>query len=253
MIPVYDTIEGIQTYLTDLGRLNQLVVDRHRAGYERHEKLNEFVILGSWATDTCGNFGVVKFEDVNYNALDIRSSLPPVLTLKDVYKYGVDTISTSSRLGMPKIGQICFECQEHWTIQNAYDFDHHSKDDHPMHKKCRTIHNSRKWREYYVAIFQEAGFNPVLRETPNERCSKSCCGPWSIGSTPRGDIKIGWRSSVINIDWSKLIGSPNYLHLFTEENVTKDKTFIHAHSRKDAIIYLRRIKNAIDESRIEFK
>jgi hypothetical protein len=47
-------------------------------------------------------------------------------------------------------------------------------------------------------------------------------------TTSRGVIKIGWRSRVINIDWSESDIKGLAKELFPNENVTKEDQYIHA-------------------------
>lgn len=98
------------------------------------------------------------------------------------------------------------------------------------------------YREEFVAIFRSAGLYPVYsREIPNEYCSKHCCigKPWFLIFSKLGCIKIGWRKSVINIDWSESDIRTDGEKLFVSETVTKGKSYIHAWSDESAAKYLR--------------
>lgn len=114
------------------------------------------------------------------------------------------------------------------------------------HQNCLSLKKTRESRAYYLKLFIEAGFpEPVMIETPNERCSCVKCGPWFIGRFPFGDIKIGWRKSVMNIDWSGVAGKPNFRCLFDGEGTTHDATYVHA-QHDNAVKYLARLKQALD-------
>src|ERR1039458_6097882 len=60
-------------------------------------------------------------------------------------------------------------------------------------------------REEILALFPDKIF---VEEIPNgycsKYCSKYCCRekPWFIVTTSLGRIKIGWRKSVIHIEWT---------------------------------------------------
>lgn len=358
----YDNVEGIRSYLQDLEGLNRLIRDRHDAGYVRKERLHEWVILGRWHTDTCGNFGDCTFQDDRYKPMEIdpeKFSLPDVVPREDVYKlFHVHSMVTNGmRCCVPPVRVHCTECGERWTVKNAHDAIFNSdttpvdlstfvgrtykdlrehlivktdadwfpdyelsvrherfvdKTPHPTigdgdypvnrngwvsvrdwvrmkpeerlerfgknavdlplldpedplsyvfqegdyvyanvlrysHKRCFHLKKSRDSRDYYVQIFKDAGFpDPVTREIPNERCDQECCMPWQIASFPFGEIKIGWRSSVISIDWSGMRGKPDLSSLFTDVESTKSKHGVHANTRDLAVEYLGRVKSYLD-------
>jgi hypothetical protein len=366
----YDTKEGIETYLTDLEGLNRLIKDRHDAGYLRKERLHDWVVLGHWHTDTCGNFGDCTFQDDRYKPMEIdpeKFTLPPVVPREDVYKlFHVHSMVTSgTRCCVPPVRVQCTECGERWTVKNAHDATYRSetapvdlapfvgrtykdlrdflklktdadwfpdwelsvrherfvdKTPHPTigngdypvnklgwvsvrdwvrmkpeerlerfgkhagslplldpddplsyvfqegdyvyanvfrysHKRCFRLRKSRDSRDYYVQIFKDAGLpDPVTREVPNERCSQECCMPWQVGEFAFGEIKVGWRSSVISIDWSGLRGKPDLSSLFTDVTSTKWPHGVHANTRDEAVEYLKRIKMYLDAGfRCSFK
>lgn len=356
----YDTVEGIKTYLKDLEGLNRLKKDRMEAGYERKERLQDFLILGRWMTDSCGNFGDCTLLDDRYKPMDIAAGMPQVVPRDDVFKlFHVSSTSTSgTRCCVPPVRVHCRECGQRWTLSNAHDAivdtetckvdmapyvgrtfrdldnDLRAKVDgayfmgydlplkherfvdltpHPTipdfvenrdgwvnlgdflrrrnkgddltkfferlasskmtfseawdpwnyvfqegdytyghavyytHRRCHALKKSRDSRDYYAKIFLDAGFSePVTHQVPNERCQEQCCMPWIVGEFPFGSVKIGWRSSVINIDWTAFPGSPDYECLFDGEETTKGPTHVHAHGREKAVEYLKRLKMAVD-------
>ncbi len=61
--PPYDTREGLINYLKEgLKGLNYLIQDRSRAGYTNGERMKDWIILGRWWADSCGNFGKIKVD-----------------------------------------------------------------------------------------------------------------------------------------------------------------------------------------------
>lgn len=62
--------------------------------------------------------------------------------------------------------------------------------------------------------------------------------PWFVVTTSVGRITIGWRRRVIAIDWSETCGTKTSGELFPTEDVTKDKTSIHAWSIDKARAYV---------------
>jgi hypothetical protein len=88
-----------------------------------------------------------------------------------------------------------------------------------------------------------AGFGSdalLVEEIPNGHCKRYCCAhlPWYIVTTRLGRIKIGWRKSVINIDWAETQGTKTSKELFESENVTKDTRGIHAWGYEKARAYV---------------
>src|SRR5271156_4622562 len=90
----YNSVQGIEEYLVDLDGLNRLIHDRQAAGYDRHERLDDFVVLGRWFTDSCGNFGRCEFE-LDYKPTDLASRLPKVVRSADILQL-VKGLSISS-------------------------------------------------------------------------------------------------------------------------------------------------------------
>lgn len=81
-------------------------------------------------------------------------------------------------------------------------------------------------------------------EVPNEYCSRACCyaRPWLSVLTSKGPIKIGWRKSVINIDWSGLLpGRIKDSSIFDDQEVTHGNYFVHAWGYEKAAEYLKKI------------
>lgn len=331
----YNTVKGIETYLTSLEGLNKLVRDRHEAGYDRKEPLGDFIILGHWRTDTCGNFDKCTFE-LDYKPADhFHEKLPPVILtdhlLENAKNLGLNlSVSSGGGSGVPPPFVVCPECDKGWTLANAYDTKvrtddrivplhpgksiadrekdwdgnkegvfrfgpepsvrnakfidltlhpeykgrvvnekgwryHHPPFEHERlkkdyiaeegdecsltvfiyeHKRCAELRKARWSREFFEGILSGAGFkNHVMNEIPNEYCHCEVCGPWFLARFPFGDIKIGWRKRVINIDWSntgKDLGS-----LFEKEDITKGAHIIHAWGKEKAIDYLERIREAL--------
>jgi len=95
-------------------------------------------------------------------------------------------------------------------------------------------------------LFIEAGFDEIYVETiDNEYCKKSCCynRPWIIVTTKKGRIKLGWRKSVMNLDWSDTNFGIDGEKMFKNENTTKGMSYIHCWSKEKAIEYLKKLNS----------
>jgi hypothetical protein len=114
-----------------------------------------------------------------------------------------------------------------------------------FHKECNRKNLAFKERKIFYDVFKEAGFaKAFLTELKNEYCNCDICAPWYNVETEFGTIKIGWRKSVISIDWSGLLwldllfNSDDIFSLFKGEDVTKYDNIIHACGSKKAVEYL---------------
>lgn len=70
------------------------------------------------------------------------------------------------------------------------------------------------------------------------------CDPWWLIKTPFGLIEIGWRKRVISIDWSDTAARV----VVTSDEVTKDRTSVHAWSEEKALEYLKALRVALEVS-----
>jgi len=123
---LYDSHEAIRDAITSLRNLNALIRERHQAGYVRKERLQEWVVLGRFYFDSCGNCwkytgGSIPAEvfpdlpkvmrQTEFSAFIKRSSLPS------------KTSSFTCSIGddIPPADLFCPECGTHWTVQNCHD------------------------------------------------------------------------------------------------------------------------------------
>jgi len=122
-----------------------------------------------------------------------------------------------------------------------------------------TIARQERWREKLPTLFESAGLSPIYIETiPNEYTAEGWETPWALVTTSFGHVKIGWRKSVLNIDWSRTRINKSGKDLFPNEDVTRGgasgsgeymrekASYIHAHGYEKAIEYLRRLREAAE-------
>lgn len=92
-----------------------------------------------------------------------------------------------------------------------------------------------------------------VEEIPNGYCSRYCCAfkPWFVVTTAAGRIKIGWRKSVIHIEWTDSVIKRTAEEIFPKEEAWPgyettqfDKT-IHAHGYEPARRYIQRLTEEI--------
>lgn len=115
----------------------------------------------------------------------------------------------------------------------------------PTHEKSIL---KKAWTDKIQALFVEAGLDPIsTRQIENGYCKLSCCfhNPWlEVLTRNRGIITIGWRKSVMNIDWSQSEISTSGETLFRDEAVTKGFDYVHAWGYEKAGEYLKKLAGA---------
>lgn len=94
--------------------------------------------------------------------------------------------------------------------------------------------------EEMKALFTLAGIEVLTHwELPNQYWPEAYvdlrkANPWWLVKTKHGCVKIGWRKSVISINWED---TPIH-QIITEDDVTKDEKMVHAWGYVKALTYL---------------
>jgi hypothetical protein len=263
----YDSPTVIEASLQDLDLFHELLKARRDAGYERREHLTTFIVLGRFWLDGVGN--CMKITEpftwgYDHDLSFIAKGLPKVIR-EDILRAVLPEIHFGgSPFVIPKSSDLCVECGEGWTIDNLHDYTivFRSGMSGPrtfLHQECCKLADERDTSEYYRKLAADAGLSrAVLIPIPNEYYKTD--PSWQLLKTHRGDIKIGWRKRVINIDWSnaaervysttprseasslsRFLYSLSGETLFPTEEVTKGRYFVHAWTRDKAIEYLKTI------------
>ena len=117
-----------------------------------------------------------------------------------------------------------------------------------FHKDCNKKNLKETETEKFKECFENAGFKKIkLLPIPNEYCQCDICTDWFNVVTKFGVIKIGWRKHVINIDWSDCYSDEaDGTKIFQEEDVTKDKNYIHAWSWEKCTEYLIKLRKSFE-------
>lgn len=122
--PWYDTTAGITFALASLDGFNHLVAERHNAGYERGERLNQFYVLnGRYHLDICGNCGTVSTTPK-----DISTIKMPLIVKEEEFSnilhetLGDIHVCISMDGGnLPATRLVCPHCNKGWSINNCFD------------------------------------------------------------------------------------------------------------------------------------
>jgi len=243
MPPWYDTHHDIdQCIQTSLESIHRLVNARCEAGYVRKERMDEWCILGRFSLDSCGNIGLLT-EGAPFAS---GRPYPGVMPFKDVFGFA-EHVTVSFQACLPPADGSCDLCGEPWEILKdlgnllACKLDGWENPPTWRHPHCHQQALIERARAEFTALFMRVEI-PILelRVIPNEYYPHPQALPWVKVETYRGEIKLGWRKRVINIDWSnsQLKASPS---LFGTESVTKWEGGIHAWSMEDAAKYLSRL------------
>ena len=120
---IYDTAESIETFLANLGNLHTLKKLRYEAGYIRKEKLNEFIVLGRFYLDTCGNFSIIIKDGSRTKVpAELVNNLPSVVSYSNIFNWlEPNTLICSTSYWLPPTFAKCVICDEHFTIKNCHD------------------------------------------------------------------------------------------------------------------------------------
>lgn len=98
-----------------------------------------------------------------------------------------------------------------------------------------------RYRREIEKIYEDAGVTAIYMEPlPNGYCSLPCClnKPWFRVTSKIGHVVIGWRKSVISIDWKDTQVKKSGESL-SSDNVTRWESGIHAYGVEKATEYIR--------------
>lgn len=222
---IYNSEYDLKNYITDLTKLHEVCSFRYNKGYIQNERMKNIKILDGFIyLDTCGN-AMVKVSKDSYSPIHI-----------------------------PHTDDICPVCGKGWDIYTIEDYvttyDYGKDERYFYHKQCNFINNLNIKQNQFSEILNKVyPNNYTFKVIPNEYCQSEFYAPWFITSTPDGDIKIGWRKRVINIEW--LDNYKAFTETFNSENTTRgfgkygDNRYIHAWGTEKSIEYLDRARKSI--------
>jgi len=114
------------------------------------------------------------------------------------------------------------------------------------HKKCKRNSMVENNLEFFKEIFKEAGIEIVkIANIRNQYCDCIECSPWLTVTTKKGDITLGWRKRVINIDFGAMNDTVDIPTVFAKEDVTTSSNSIHAWGKDKCVEYLKTFYNLI--------
>lgn len=237
---LYDDRDGIAYATYTLERLVKLARERNIAGYERKERLQEWVVLGAIAFDTCGNIGLIDKE--NRREMGTYARAVTMAEFIALPREGSFSYSGSGRV-LPDPESKCPVCTRGWSIENWIDSVF--VESTAYHKACRLFVREAVNQEYFENAFTAAGYDTRshnFTRIPNEYWPGACDygESWFLVQVPFGVIKVGWRKRVIELAWHKanLETQPD----FSKEDVTRENRMIHAWGFVKLVEYLTKIR-----------
>ena len=236
----YDTREGItKAVKKGIPGLRELRDARREAGYSRNERMKEWCVIGLYSLDRNGNFDqVVENAPRNFRR---HIAVDDVMTLDEARRLlGFSWVTSGCSL--PPIVETCDRCLHGWDMHNIEDYRQRQSDtDLHRHASCQTLYTIQKELEFFSEILGRSEMPYTeIRIIPNEYHSGHE-NPWFLVETKWGPLRIGGRSHVISIDWSGTQINHNGGVTFKDENVTKDRTMIHAWGKDKAVEYLKKL------------
>jgi len=247
---IFNTVKGIDNYIKDLKTLHHIMDIRRVACKKKNIKLNEFVWRGLLKFDL---FGQTMFIFDQEFADNTSNSIKNNTVDADIFNIYCKRWSSTFK-AIPKHDEVCPQCGKKWTIDNLSDYVTVEQKDYTkigFHKDCLKESNNQKQLEEFQDIFNRVYGKETLtyKAIPNKYCSCERCSDWFVVSTSDGDIQIGWRKRVINIEW--LSNYKKFTEDFNSEETTKgfgkdsDDRFIHAWNTEKAIEYIKRGKGSV--------
>lgn len=235
LYPWYDTRSGIQERVDEgLAGLHALRDARHKAGYDKKERLQEWCIHGRFFLDTCGNW--MKMETP-------LLYLETVADRDEMFKSQEVSISSSMGRCLPPVGDVCDRCLRGWDARTIGDYHWvENRPDEPIHRhmSCHRMTVIEEGQTRMRKLFKESGIPLTGGQwmIPNRYWGDSYwASPWMMFVTPAGPIRVGWRKRVLEIDWSASnIGVK--AEKLTDDKVTKGDRMIHAWGQEKAVEYL---------------
>jgi hypothetical protein len=116
--------EGIESFLTDLDGLTRLYQAR-RAAYANNgfvQDLREFIVLGKWHLDSCGNLWRTEITlGGSKEGMDLSDQLPKVILKDDLWKILPQARLKSHGVWIPRFHVRCPECTKGWTTETAHE------------------------------------------------------------------------------------------------------------------------------------
>ena len=157
-----------------------------------------------------------------------------------------DMMFSIINIHIPSNDSKCKYCNRGWSVN---DLNYQHDNENFYHEKCLQIADSLFFENMLRKMFAQVGFEFCLFSAiPNQYWVNKYAISWFKIQTPLINFIIGRRKHVVNIEIDN--DNINLTILFKDENVTKERNVIHAHSEAKILEYLRKIKFELDRLEI---
>ena len=236
----YDTRAGLQVAVKNgIPGLTELARERRKAGYERNERMSEWVLIGLYYLDTCGNFSLIIENAPRQHRRYFK--IEDVMTHDELKETGIKMWSSTPCASLPPINENCDRCRRGWDMQNIEDFHQRHREESPYrHESCHKLASIEEEQEFFKTILERSEIPYTsMKAIPNQYHSGLYDNPWFIVETKWGPLMIGWRKRVISMDWTGSQINHNGDITFKDDEVTTWRTGVHAWGKDKAVEYLR--------------
>lgn len=190
----YDSVEGIEKYITCLDDVHTLLkIRKMHIKANPDDELNQFVIFGKYFLDKFGNITRINYA----NPLE---ECPNVSTKNDFLNIvGIFTEKWFSKYFIPKDNVICPICSQKFTIEDMKNSEFSIINSKICHESCKEEYFEKKntWHivkdimdyVYPNCVYIALEYSPIHRN------------PALLFKTEDGDIRINRLGSEYYIEW----------------------------------------------------
>lgn len=239
-----DTLDGLNRNITDLKSFDYIMILRLVANRKFGMRLNEFVAFNTVFMDQFGQGMRLRYDNQSNYDYQFKN----IIHLS-TFREKIQEFSYGSG-AVPEHDSVCPHCKQGWTPENLKDADR--LNDSVYHIYCAQSMLYEKSKKEFDYIASRVFENYDLRAVKNQYGSGNYRGSWFMIFTDNGNIRIGWRKRVIQIEW--LENYKPFKFDGAEEDVTKEFSnndrYIHAWSVEKAIEYLRKVEYSIIEGKV---
>jgi len=246
----YDDIDAMRARIDEHGLLGLTALsdERAKAHYERDEDLDTFIVLGRFYFDRCGNTGVLDAP------LRMGGRVPVVVSREQLKSmFGEQASRVSIRLSGPIFARpehLCDRCGDAWSLDDAHDIAEDSKT--PRHRECHklaVIGESMAWIRDVLGRAEIPTMSHYM--IPNRYWpsgSHDAPPPWHVLETTLGSVLVGWRKSVIVVDWSRSQITANGRDIVAHPKTTFAEHMVHCWGVDECVAALVKLREHVERN-----
>ncbi|MBE5821212.1 MAG: hypothetical protein E7311_01315 [Clostridiales bacterium] len=187
----FDTIEGIEKYITCLDDIHSLLKVRKMYLKENPEnKLNQFVIFGKYLLNKFGDLDRLTF----FNPFE-----SPIICTEKEFLHMVGSYHRQHKVHIPKDNTICPICSQKFTIEDMKDSEFDLINGKICHESCKEEYYKKKNTWHIVKDIMEYIYPNCAYESLEH--SPVYANPALLFKTDDGDIRIRRLGSEYYIEW----------------------------------------------------